>query len=148
MKKATVNTSTIIALVVLLNLVWTGAVFAESPDASIEIKQWKAGFIVGVGGGSGTLKFKGKSYPLSIKGLRVGATVGVASADLVGDVFSLKSAKDIEGIYTAAQAAIAVAGGGKIWHLKNQNGVLLKLQGTQIGIELAVDIGGMEVNLK
>ena len=118
------------------------------PSATIEISQWKAGFIIGVGGGGGKMNFKGKSYPLSIGGLRVGATVGVATADLIGNVFNLNKPEDIEGIYTAGQAAIAVAGGVKVWELTNSKGVRMQLRGKQIGLEIAVDFGGMSVKLK
>ena len=140
----------VIAVVLLVSLGWAGSAMAQSgtPDAKIEIKQWKVGFIVGVSGGGGTLTYKGKSYPLSIKGLRVGATIGAATADLVGDVHNLKNLKDIEGTYSAAQAAIAVGGGVKTWTLENQNKVTLKLKGKQVGIEVALDVGGMELKLK
>ncbi len=99
-------------------------------------------------GGKGTLTYKGKSYPLSIKGLRVGATAGIATADLVGDVYNLKNAKDIEGTYSAVQASIAVAAGAKSWTLENQKKVTLNLTGKQVGLEVAFDVGGMKIELK
>ena len=37
----------------------------------------KAGFIIGTGGGSGTLNFKGRQYRLDIGGINVG-TIGAA----------------------------------------------------------------------
>ena len=43
----------------------------------------KAGFIVGIGGGSGVLNFKGRNYRLSIGGINVG-TIGASAVDLVG----------------------------------------------------------------
>ena len=145
-----INRFFVIAVVLLVSLGWAGSTLAQSgtPDAKIEISQWKVGFIVGVSGGKGTLTYKGKSYPLSIDGLRVGATAGIATADLVGDVHNLKNLKDIEGTYSAAQAAIAVGGGAKAWTLENQNKVILKLKGKQVGIEVALDVGGMELKLK
>lgn len=150
MKRTLSNRLYVVAVVLLVIVGWAGPALAQSgtPDAKIEISQWKVGFIVGVGGGSGTLTYKGKTYPLKIEGLRVGATVGVATADVVGDVYNLKDAKDIEGTYSAAQAAIAVGGGVKAWTLENQNKVKLTLKGKQTGIELALDIGGMKIKLK
>ena len=71
-----------------------------------------------------------------------------ATADLVGDVHNLKKLKDIEGTYTAAQASVAIAAGGKFWTLKNKHGVVLKMSGKQVGIEVALDIGGMNLKLK
>ena len=140
----------VIAVVLLVSLGWAGSTLAQSgtPDAKIEISQWKVGFIIGVSGGKGTLTYKGKSYPLSIKGLRVGATVGIATADLVGDVYNLKNVKDIEGTYSAGQASIAVAAGVKSWKLQNQNKVTMNLTGKQAGLEVAFDLGGMKIELK
>jgi lipid-binding SYLF domain-containing protein len=119
-----------------------------APDGTIQFTLYKAGFIVGGSGGSGTLKFKGKQYPLSIGGVSLGATIGVSKAELIGEVFNLKNPSDIEGTYTAGQASVAVAGGAKVAELKNSKGVVLKVKGKQIGLELALDLSGMEVSLK
>ena len=150
MKTKMVKEFFVIAIVLLVSLGWAGSTLAQSgtPDAKIEISQWKVGFIVGVSGGKGTLTYKGKSYPLSIKGLRVGATAGIATADLVGNVYNLKSVKDIEGTYSAGQASIAVAAGAKSWTLQNQNKVTMNLTGKQVGLEVAFDLGGMKIELK
>ena len=150
MKTITFKKLYVIAVILSISIGWASSTLAQSgtPDAKIEIHQWKVGFIVGVEGGKGTLTYKGKSYPLSIKGLRVGATIGVAGADLVGDVHNLKTLKDIEGTYSAAQAAVAIGGGGKVWTLENQNKVTLKLKGKQVGLEVALDIGGLKLELK
>ena len=118
------------------------------PDAKIEIKQWKVGFILGGAGGKGKLIYQGQEHRLKINGLRVGAVVGVARTDLIGNVYHLTKLEDIEGIYHAAEAAIAVTGGGKVWALKNKKGVVLKLEGKQLGIELAIDYAGMSVKLR
>ncbi len=118
------------------------------PVAKIKLKQWKVGFILGGGGGKGKLLYEGEEHRLSINGLRVGAVIGVARTDLEGDVYHMTKLEDIEGIYHAAEAAIAVTGGGKVWALKNSKGVVLKLEGKQLGIELAVDYGGMSVKLR
>ena len=138
-----------IALAVLAFPVFAGSHTKKAePVATIEIKQWKVGFIAGGGWGGGELKYKGKAYPLKIKGLRVGAVAGVAKTDLIGDVYHLTKPEDIEGTYTAGEAAIAIAGGGKVWALKNSKGVVLKLSGKQLGIEVALDVAGMSVELE
>lgn len=154
MKRAYFKNFLITAVALMTAFVWVGTGFAQGtepkgdPTATIEMKNWKAGFIVGVGGGKGTLHFKGKSYPISIGGMRIGATVGMAEVDLAGDVYNLKKLEDIEGVYSAGQAAVAFVGGRKIWMLENKKGVFLKLKGKQTGIELAVDVGGMKISLK
>jgi hypothetical protein len=121
---------------------------AAAPDGRIELTLYKAGFIVGGSGGSGTLKIKGKQYPVNIGGVSLGATIGASKAELIGEVYNLKNPSDIEGTYTAGQASVAIAGGGKIAELKNSKGVVLKVKGKQVGLELALDLSGMEISLK
>jgi hypothetical protein len=121
---------------------------AAAPDGTIEITLYKAGFIVGGSGGSGTLKFKGKEYPLNIGGVSLGATIGVSKAELIGEVNNMKAPGDIEGTYAAGQAGVAVAGGAKVAELKNSKGVVLKVKGKQIGLELALDLSGLQISLK
>ena len=123
-------------------------VAVAAPDGTIDLTLYKAGFIVGGSGGSGTLKFKGKQYPVDIGGVSLGATIGASMAELVGEVYNLKQPSDIEGAYSAVQAGVAVVGGGKVAELKNSKGVVLKVQGKQVGLELALDLSGMQVSLK
>ena len=141
---------------------WTSAVAAASvaslmlafapaalaADGKIEFDLYKAGFIVGGSGGKGTLTLGGKKYPIEIGGVSLGATIGFSKAQMIGEVHNIKQASDIEGVYTAGQAGIAVAGGAKVAELKNSKGVVLKVKGQQIGLEFAVDLSGMEIKLK
>ena len=121
---------------------------SAAPDGTIDLTLYKAGFIVGGSGGNGTLKFKGKQYPVNIGGVSLGATIGASKAELIGEVYNLKKASDIEGSYAAGQAGVAIVGGGKVAELKNSNGVVLKVKGKQVGLELALDLSGMNVSLK
>jgi len=121
---------------------------SAAADGNIAFTLYKAGFVVGGSGGTGTLKVKGKSYPINIGGVSLGATIGVSKAELIGEVHNLKQPGDIEGVYTAVQAGVAVAGGGKVAELKNSKGVVLKVKGKEVGLELALDLSGMEIALK
>jgi hypothetical protein len=107
----------------------------------------KAGFIFGAGGGSGTLVFHGRSYPLSIGGLSVG-TIGAASADVVGRAHNLRRPQDIAGTYTAVGAGVAVAGGGTAARLRNANGVVMELRGRQVGLEASLNLSGITVSMR
>lgn len=120
----------------------------DQASAKIRFEVYKAGLIVGVSGGSGTLTFEGKDHPISIGGVSLGATIGASKAEFVGDVFNLSTLADIEGVYSGTKAGIAVAGGPKVAELKNANGVELKVSGKQIGVELTLDLNGMQINLK
>jgi hypothetical protein len=121
---------------------------AEAATGSVRIQIYKAGFIVGLSGGKGTLTFKGKTYALSIGGVSLGATIGASKADLIGRAYNLTSPLDIEGTYTAAEVGLAVAGGNKVARLKNSRGTILEVQGKQVGLMVSVDLSGMEVSLK
>src|SRR3984893_15352702 len=59
----------------------------------------KGTFIVGVGGGRGTLIFHGYSYPLIIGGMSFGATIGLSTAHLRGHAYHIRTPQDIEGTY-------------------------------------------------
>jgi lipid-binding SYLF domain-containing protein len=124
------------------------ATMAMAASGTINLTVYKAGFIVGGSGGSGTLTFEGKKYPVNIGGVSLGATIGASKAELVGEVLNMKQPSDIEGTYAAAQAGVAVVGGGKVAELKNSKGVVLKVKGAQVGLELSLDLSGMEVSLK
>ena len=114
---------------------------------SVRITISKAGFIVGFGGGSGTLVFHGKSYQLSIGGVSLG-TIGAAQAQLVGYARNLRSPEDIAGTYSAVTASVAVAGGGKVATLQNAKGVVLELRGKQVGFELSAALSGLDISLR
>src|SRR5262249_61204868 len=95
---------------------------------SVRFRIARAGFIVGAGGGTGTLVFHGRTYPLSVGGLSVG-TFGAASADLVGRATNLRRASDIVGTYTAVGAGFAIAGGPTAAPPRNRTGVVIETAG-------------------
>jgi hypothetical protein len=126
-----------------------GIAFAQAvPDGTVELRVFRAGFIVGGSGGSGTLHFQNRGYILGVGGVSLGATIGVARADFVGEVYNLRDPRDIEGTYTAVTASAAAAGGVGITELTNARGVRLRLQGTQIGLMVSIDLSGMIISIR
>ena len=72
------------AAIVMAAIMLTGALsWSYAETGSIRFNIVKAGFIVGIGGGSGTLNFQCRNYPLTIGGINVG-TIGASAVDLVG----------------------------------------------------------------
>jgi hypothetical protein len=120
---------------------------SNAESGAVRMKISKVGFIVGVGGGSGTLTFRGKRYRLSLGGISIG-TIGVSAMDLVGTASNLRTAADIAGTYTAVSAGVAVAGGGKTATLRNAKGVVLKVRGAQIGFEASLSLSGLTISLE
>ena len=119
--------------------------FAET--GRVRLKVTSVGFIVGVGGGSGTLNFRGKTYRLRLSGVSAG-TIGASGMDLVGTAANLRTAADIAGTYSAASAGLAVAGGARVVTLQNANGVVLTLEGTQVGFQANLSAGGVTISLQ
>lgn len=120
---------------------------SQAQTGTVRLHIVKAGFIVGAGGGSGTLHFQGHTYRLSVGGLSLG-TLGVAAADLVGTASNLHRPQDIAGTYGAAGAGFTFVGGGQVATLQNGNGVVLRLQGAQAGFQATLGVGGMTLALR
>ncbi len=133
------------ASLALAGVATTSAAMADT--ARINFNIYKAGFIVGVSGGKGTVTFHGRTYPIKIGGVSLGATIGASKAQMVGTAFNVNHVSDIAGTYSGAGAGMAVAGGGKVAQLQNSNGVVLKVKGREIGFSFSVDLSGMEVQV-
>jgi hypothetical protein len=114
---------------------------------TVHLKIAKVGFIVGVGGGSGTLTYHGRTYRLSVGGVSLG-TIGVSAVNLAGTAHHLHRAADIAGAYNAASASVAVVGGGKVATLINEKGVVIELRGVQLGLEASLSLSGMSLTLQ
>ena len=140
-----IRTSARLALCALaLSFAMPSAAQAQTTGA-VRFRIAKAGFILG--GGTGILVFRGKTYRLGVSGVSVG-TIGVANADLVGTAANLRNASDIAGSYVSASASIAAAAGTKSVRLRNAKGVVLDLRGRQVGLEASLNLGGIEISLR
>jgi hypothetical protein len=134
----------------LLALTVTGAVLtaAYADGGSIQFSVIKAGFVVGGSGGSGMLVFHGRRYPLSIGGVSYGFTFGASANDFFGTVSNIRSPFDVNGVYGAAGAGVAVGPGAGGIVLTNQNGAVLTLSGRQMGLIVAADLNGLVISLR
>jgi hypothetical protein len=135
------------ALAAVVTLILAPTVPSQADTGTVRFRVGSAGFIVGVGGGSGTLTFQGKSYPLRIGGVSVGM-IGVSSTDLVGRARNLRRASDIAGTYTAVGAGLAIAGGASTARLQNANGVVLEVKGTKVGFSASIDLSGLQISMQ
>ena len=106
----------------------------------------KAGFIVGIGGGGGTLYCQGRAYRLGVGGIGIGS-LGVAAVDLRGTASNVRTPRDVAGTYGAAGAGATFVGGGQVATLQNGNGVVLQVQGPQVGFQVNIGLGGMTLAL-
>jgi len=124
---------------------------ASSPShaqtGSVHLHIVKVGFIVGIGGGHGTLTYQGHRYRLSLGGVHAG-TIGISGATLVGTASNLYRPEDIAGTYGAAAAGAAFVGGAKVATLQNEKGVVLQVHGVQMGFDVTLGLGGMTIALR
>ena len=119
----------------------------EKPSGTVEITSKSIAIGVGITWGDGTLTFQGKKHAFSVKGLSV-IDLGISKISVAGDVYGLKKLEDFNGTYMAASADIVVGGGPGATIMKNQNGVVLKLNSTQKGLKLKLAPEGVTLTLK
>jgi len=131
-----------------LVLVAAPATRSQAATCGIEIEVFRAGFIIGVSGGRGTLRCGNQRIPLSIGGVSVGATIGASNAVLVGRALNVRNPADVGGAYSAAGAGVAVLRGPTAVRLVNARGVVLELRGRQVGLEFSLDLSGMVITLR
>jgi hypothetical protein len=119
----------------------------KTPDATLKLSEGSVAAGIGFSWGGGTLTYKGKDYPVEVKGLSVG-DVGVTKIEATGKVFNLKSIDDFNGNYTAVGAGATVAGGGGVATMRNQAGVAIDLVATTQGIKIALGGAGVDLKIK
>ncbi len=119
----------------------------EKPSGTVEITSQSVAIGVGITWGDGTLTFQGKKHTFSVKGLSV-IDLGISKISVAGEVYGLKKLEDFNGTYMAASADIVVGGGPGATIMKNQNGVVLKLNSTQKGLKLKLAPEGVTLTLK
>ena len=120
--------------------------YAET--GTVRFKFFKAGWFVGAQTGSGSLEFRKQIYPFHIGGISAGLTFGGSSTDFVGTVRNMHQPTDIEGVYTALGAGVAVIGGVRVIQMRNAKGVILTLEGKQLGLQFDFDLSGMNVSIQ
>jgi len=119
----------------------------KPPDATIKLSAGSVAAGVGISWGSGTLTYKGKSYPVSVNGLSVG-DVGISKIEASGKVYGLKNLDDFDGNYTAASVGATVGGGGSLTAMRNQNGVRVDLVATTRGVKFVLGGSGVDMKIK
>ena len=135
-------------IVALIALLAVGLAPASADSGTVRISFLKAGWVIGGNVGSGTLTFRGRTYPLSVGGMSYGFTFGGSQTNLRGTVSNIFDPRDIEGVYGAAGAGATVIRGPQAIVLTNQRGAVLQLSGTQTGLMVNLDVSGMALTLR
>jgi len=119
---------------------------AQASDGVIELSGGSVAAGIGFSWGSGTLIFQGKRYPLKVSGLSL-ASVGVTDYTAAGQVTGLRTAQDINGVFTSVSAGATLGGGGNIAAMRNQNGVVIQMTSTTAGLSLTLAAAGVNISL-
>src|SRR5205814_3065907 len=107
-------------------------------DAALRVSGGSFALGIGVNWGYGTLSYRGKDYPVKVKGLSVGK-VGVTSSSAYGEVFNLKNLQDFNGHYDVGGAGtrgVTVGAGKSGTLMTNQAGVIVRISSTQQGVSV------------
>jgi hypothetical protein len=134
-------------LLAMATLVGASAPSRAQSVGAVRLHVVKAGFIIGVGGGRGVLIFHGHRYPLSLGGIGIGS-LGIASVDLRGTASNLRHASDIVGTYGAVGAGASFVAGGQAATLQNERGVVLVVEGVQVGFQVSLGLAGMTIAMR
>ncbi|MER2602506.1 MAG: DUF1134 domain-containing protein [Candidatus Competibacter phosphatis] len=139
--------------VLLATTLWVGslalAADAKKPSGTVAIDETQFAFILGGSVGGGTLTFHGKKYPFKIGGLTAGVNVGISKMSAAGEVYDLKKISKFPGTYTKLDVGIALGGGVGGLRLKNENGVIMRLESRTQGLQLNVgSASGISVTME
>ncbi|SFJ80383.1 hypothetical protein SAMN05216304_11541 [Bosea sp. OK403] len=115
---------------------------------TVSIEQVQAGFVASGEVGGGTLRYHGRSYPITVGGLGLGS-IGASRTVASGTVYGLKNRSDLAGAYVQLKEGWAVGnrGGGSVW-LKNDKGVTLRLAARRQGLQLSLGADGVLIGFK
>jgi hypothetical protein len=120
----------------------------QRPDGTVEMNEVQAAYIGSAGGGSGTLFYRGRSYPFTIAGLGVGG-VGASTIDATGDVYNLRDVNLFPGAYAQGRYGFVVGNmsGGDLW-LQNESGAVMHLRAKREGLMLSLGGDAMVISMK
>jgi len=121
---------------------------SRADEGFVQLVIYKAGWIIGGSGGSGSLTFRGRTYGLSTGGLDYGLVFGGSKTVLRGRVSNIYRPSDVAGVYGAAGAGLAVGRGARAIVLTNQKGAVLELSGSQTGLMANADLSGLAITLR
>jgi hypothetical protein len=135
------------AAAVLCLIASTFAIAAdEVPDATLEFSGGSAAVVAGVRWGTGTLHYQGRDYPFRFSGVSA-ADLGVKGIWGTGEVYHLWRLEDFAGNYDAVSLGLTIAGGAAAASMENQNGVVIRVRGATLGLQVNLSVEGVAVQL-
>ena len=114
----------------------------------VRMNEVQAAYLGSGSAGSGTLTFRGRSYPFSVGGLGIGG-IGVSTIQARGEVYGLQRLGDFPGTYAQGRFGFALGtkSGGDLW-LQNANGVVMHLVAKRTGLMLSLGGDAIVISMK
>jgi hypothetical protein len=124
------------------------AVAGLTPDGTVDMNQVQVAYLGNAGGGTGTLIYKGQSYPFNVGGLGVGG-IGVSTVDAAGEVYKLNTLAQFPGSYAQGSYGFVVGdiSRGDLW-MQNNAGVIMHLKAKREGLMLSLGGDAVVVSMK
>jgi hypothetical protein len=124
------------------------AVAGLTPDGTVQMNEVQVAYIGSGSGGSGTIYYRGNSYPFTVGGLGVGG-IGASSIDAYGEVYKLPSIAAFAGTYGQARYGFAFGAesGGDMW-MQNEAGVIMHLKAKREGLMLSLGGDAMVISMQ
>lgn len=139
-----------IGISILVFAMVAGVAQAAGPDATLRLSGGSFALGIGFNWGKGTLTYKGKDYPVKVKGLSVGR-VGSTGTSATGEVFNLQHLRDFNGHYNYSGAGgvrgVTVASGHAGSVMSNQAGVIIRISTAQKGLDVNATGGGVDMQI-
>ncbi len=117
------------------------------PDATLSVKIVQASYYGSASAGDGTLRYQGRSYPISVKALG-GGGLGAQSIEATGKVYHLGSLAAFPGTYTGARSGLTLLEGKMHERLANDKGTVIYLTGKTSGLATSMGIDKFVIELK
>ncbi|MEO0017420.1 MAG: hypothetical protein RLZZ522_703 [Verrucomicrobiota bacterium] len=117
------------------------------PDATVSMDLAQASYWGSAGAGGGTLRYQGRSHPISVKMLG-GGGLGAQSINATGKVYHLNSLAALPGTYTGARSGLTLVNGVMHSRLENDKGTVIYLTGKTTGLSTSFGIDKVLIELK
>ena len=119
----------------------------RTPDGRVSMTMVQAAFLASGSGGSGTLSFRGRSFPFNVGGAGLGG-IGGSTIQAVGEVYGLDSVAKFPGTYAQTRVGFAfgTSSAGQLW-LQNANGVIMHLQAARTGLILSLGADAVVITM-
>jgi hypothetical protein len=117
------------------------------PDATVSVNIAQASYYGSAASGGGTLRYQGRSHPISIKSIGAGG-LGAQTIHATGKVYHLKSLAAFPGTYTGARSGLTLINGKMSERLANDKGTVIYLTGKTSGLSTNYGIDKFIIELK